>query len=69
MPATNRRALVVIANRTYPVIAVGHDQRHTLAHVTANQQHGRQRLTLVDSLQILVDVRLVPGEQRQVARP
>ena len=67
-PAGNRRAFIVVPNGANAMIAIGYDQGHALGHVAANQQHRRQALALVNSRQILLDVRILARQQGQIAR-
>jgi len=48
------------------VVAVGHDQRQTSRHVASNEQDWRERLALVNPLEILVHVGFVAREKRQL---
>lgn len=67
--AANGRALVEITDRADPVIAVRHDERESEGEVAANNKNWRQRLSLVDSFQVLVHMRIVAGQKRQFGRP
>jgi hypothetical protein len=60
------RALVEIAGSANPVITIRHNERKSACNVAANEQNGRERLALKNSLQILVHVRLVTREKREM---
>jgi hypothetical protein len=48
------------------MVAVGDDQRQTSRHVASNEQDWRERLALVNPLEILVHVGFVAWEKRQL---
>ena len=62
--AWNRRALVEIPDSADPVITVRHNQGKSGRNVAADEKHGRERLALLNSFQILTDVQLVAGQKR-----
>ena len=48
------------------MITVRHNERKSACNVAANEQNGRERFALMNSLQILVHVRLVTREKREM---
>jgi hypothetical protein len=51
------------------MVAVRDDKRQTPAHVAPNEQHMRQGFAVVDALEVLVDMRFVAWQERQLRRP
>jgi hypothetical protein len=48
------------------MVAVGDNQRQASRHVAANEQYRRERLALVNPLKVVVHVRFVAREKRQL---
>ena len=49
-PAGNRGALVEVADGADPVITVRHNERKSACNIAANEENGRERLALLNSL-------------------
>src|SRR5271166_2473030 len=64
--AANRREFVEIADSADPVITVRHSERKPACDVAAYEENWRERLASVNSLEIVVHMRLVTRQKREL---
>jgi hypothetical protein len=66
--AANGRALIEIDDRADAVITIGDNEGEPVSHVPANKKNGRERLAFLNPLQVLIDMRLVTRQKRELSR-
>jgi hypothetical protein len=50
------------------MITVGDRERESVRHVSANKEHGRERLCFLNALQVFVHMRIVARQKRKLRR-